>query len=216
MGLDLLPSNLPLPQLCIVAQDDACLVANCKLLQTLHPLFIEFISKAHGGVGARWANEEEQGVLQQKLATSVKAILDDAHNSADRVPIIHLDSLINTISINSLAMPTFNGCMLGYPVCYAVHDLLEAQAASRCLSTTTLRLFSVFTSLKPRIESENDDSPLFSFSLPLELRENEIWGSRRRAWEAALRQRHAAAVAAGMPWGQLSIEETSCMRGIAL
>ena len=51
---------------------------------------------------------------------------------------------------------------------------------------------------------------------PAELAADAEWAQRRRSWEEALRRRHAAAVEAGVPWGRLTVEETSCMRGVAL
>ena len=214
-AIELLPASLPVPNLCILEQDDACLITNCELIKTLSPLFVQFMWQNHGGVVASWASVEEQAALQQKLAGIIEILVATKFNPLNQILIIHLESLFNPT--NELIMPTLNGCLLGYPVCYAVHDLHEAQAASRCLSTTTLRLFSIFTSLGTHSEKySNGNSPLLSFSLPSDLIENEEWGRKFSAWEASLRQRHELAVAAGIPWGPISIQETSCMRGIAL
>ena len=121
-------------------------------------------------------------------------------------------------------MPTLNGCLLGYPVVYAVHDMNGAQAASRSLSTSTLKLYSVSSSLLHSFTGEKGhhsqlmNEGLLSFSVPAEMARDEVWlQQRQQQWTTGLRQRHAAAVETlGMPWGKIYITESSCMRGIAL
>ena len=220
-GLDLLPHQLATQQLCLLTLGDCCLVTNVTMLpkgQLSHPLFIEFDSNPKGGMNARWANEIEQATRQNKVEALIAAVLAQLQlppgSIAMRIPILDLESISQNVDI---VMPTLNGWFLGYPVSYAVHDMVNAQSASRCLSTTTLRLYSVFTKLTSLRSSLNnvevERSPLFSFSLPANLVESDEWRERRKEWEKTLRKQHKTAEDL---WGKLSIEGSACMRGIAL
>jgi hypothetical protein len=224
--LTLIPRQLiTMTKLCVLTLDACCLVANLKVPalngeMQQHPLFIEFESNATGGgMTPRWANEEKQTAMQNKFKAVLDAVL--AHvppvSPTPHVPIIDLDSISKNIGVT---MPTINGFFLGYPVCYAVHDMVNAESASRCLSTTTLKLYSVFTKLDEVASSqkfeEGEDAPLFAFSLPVILDKSDEWRERKGVCFETLRTQHKEALAAEIPWSRLRIDETTCMRGIAL
>jgi Domain of unknown function (DUF4504) len=223
--LALFPRELAKQQgLCILTLDDCCLITNLKPFQEghtpQHPLFIEFDTNAQGaGMTARWASEEEQTAMQSKLVAVTRAVLAQLPSASSRthVPIINLDLILQNVG---LTMPTLNGWFLGYPVTYAVHDMSNAESASRCLSTTTLKLYSVFTRLHKTTHLEKSlkkqNAPLFAFSLPVNLVESDKWRERKQEWEESLRNRHKKAISAEIPWDPLRIEETTSMRGISL
>ncbi|KAL4525018.1 hypothetical protein Ndes2526B_g07199 [Nannochloris sp. 'desiccata'] len=221
-GLDLLPQQLlETQQLCVLALDNCCLVTNLKIFHEgqSFPLFIEFEDNiGGGGMTVRWANSSEEAAMQNNLFALRYAVLAQLPPLlATRVPIIDLDAISRTLEVT---MPTLNGWLLGYPVCYAVHDMANAESASRCLCTTTLKLYSVFTKLEKILASkESKDavvSPLFAFSVPMQLVESDRWQERKHQWEETLRKRHNKAIAVGILLKNLIIEETTCMRGIAL
>lgn len=169
-------------------------------------------------MAARWANDSEQAALQIKLdALRVEVLAQLPPSSAIRVPLVDLDAISRKIEVT---MPTLNGWLLGYPVCYAVHDMVNAESASRCLSTTTLKLYSVFTALhKDRLSTKSgvtEDLPLFAFSVPINLIESDQWREREQQWDKTLRKQHKAALLAGALCRNLIIEATTCMRGIVL
>jgi hypothetical protein len=167
---------------------------------------------------ARWANDSEQAAIQNKLVALRAVVLAQLPASlATRVPTLDLDTISCKIGVT---MPTLNGWLLGYPVCYAVHDTANAESASRCLSTTTLKFYSVFTELQKnkllRKSEGAEDSPLFAFSMPRNLIESDQWREQKQKWDKTLQKRHEAALSTGTVWGNIIIEETTCMRGIAL
>ncbi len=171
----------------------------------------------------RWANVEEQTRMQNKVEAVVAAVLAQASPfslRAARPAVIDLESISR--NVGNVTMPTLNGWFLGYPVCYAVHDLVNAESISRCLSTTTLKLYSILTKLDyptpsgQSLDKEKGNAVLLAFSLPVNLVESDEWRERNEGWEETLRTRHREALAAEIPWTRLSIEETTCMKGIAL
>ncbi len=142
------------------------------------------------------------------------------------IPVVELDGVEGLP-----AMPTLSGLLLGYPAVYVVHDLPSAQAASRCLSATSLCFYSAAL-LGQRVRaggtgvergpggtrmSREDEDPLLALSVPQELAGDPRWEARRSAWLAALRARVEAAALWGFPWHGVALHVQQNMpRPIAL
>lgn len=182
------------------------------------PMFVVFDRLSKGSVAARWACEIEARSIHQSIQEVYKAIVEACRqnggthpSSLSSVPIIDLGSVIG-----DLTLPTLNGCLLGYPAVYVVKDEDEGQAASRYLSSSTLRLHSVFADIlgKKGIRRGTGDS-MISFSLPIDLEGEEAWALQKNAWRACLQERHAAAQEL-VPYGPFDVIETSHMRCVAL
>lgn len=109
-------------------------------------------------------------------------------------PLVTLDGLAGLPP-----MPTLSGLLLGYPAVYVVRDLAGAEAASRCLSATSLTFYTA-TLQGSGGESSCCEHPLLAFSVPAQLVGDLRWEAARAAWLAALRERVGAAGAAGFPW----------------
>lgn len=117
-------------------------------------------------------------------------------------PLVTLDGLAGLPP-----MPTLSGLLLGYPAVYVVRDLAGAEAASRCLSATSLTFYTA--TLQPGDGSlgsslpgsgggsAGGEHPLLAFSVPAQLAGDPDWEAARAAWLAALRERVGAA---GFPW----------------
>ena len=104
---------------------------------------------------------------------------------------------------SGLVAPTASGLLLGYPALYLCHSLEGAQAAARCLSSTSLCLHSVACQLQagPGVPAPDPSQPLLAFSVPAELAAAAEWAACRDTWWAQLRRRHRTAVEQhDLPW----------------
>lgn len=143
--------------------------------------------------------------------------------------------VIQVIQADSLphcpCMPTLHGFLLGYPAIYVVDNLEEAERASRCLSMSRLRLCSLIISLESKsgtyFRGILDDLgmkeiTILSFSVPESLCSNDSdTQNSEPAWEAVLRywlnrRRLAAVEDGGVPWGEVSVRQTTKICSVAL
>lgn len=208
-------------KLCVAVVTDCCLVVNAAALPQAAPMFICFApGTSGGGLAAQWASKSESSDTWQQLQRVREALLAPQSASVDahRLPIVHLHQLPACP-----CMPTVNGYLLGYPAVYVVHDLEEAQAASRCLSATTLCLHTVQAQLSLPSKGasvgklDSAGSSLLAFSVPAQLCGSSAWVAALQAWQQGMQARRGLAVQSGyVPWGAVRLEQTSCMRGIAL
>lgn len=216
--LQLLPKGHQL--LCVVVVAECCLVVAPKALDVDHPMLLRFHRDGDlKSLKARWASPAEGSEIRAQFIRLKDALVSACAEGFQkpRVPIVQLDSVPNLPTI-----PTVHGFLLGYPIVYVVSTLEEAQAANRCLSTSTLRVYKVICSLEdPDLHSESSkkrsDVPLLGFSLPAALADgSQAWTLQRQRWSANLYARHAEALMMGYRWRSLTIQESSCMAGVIL
>lgn len=166
---------------------------------------------------ARWATGAEAaaaaaqlGALRQGLLAAVGNVRQQGQQqqqqfqqpgTSSSIPVVDAQALPGW---QALAPPTASGYLLGYPALYLCHDLASAQAATRCLSSSSLCLHSVACDLggpAPRPEGQ----PLLAFSVPQELAAAPEWAACRAAWWARLQQRRRSAA---VPWGEPQLAAT--------
>ena len=206
----------------VVLHDGCCLVVNKQTLPDIlmhPPMFIEFTERHHNHGGLlvpAWMAAGTDGTATATDTVSAKDRLQASVRSILTAGTAIVQHGTNTCKDGGLTMPTLNGCLLGYPVSYVVNNIDHAQAASRCLSTTTLRLFTV----KCTFGGLDEEMVLMSFSVPTAMVGGGGFEERKKAWIKRLKEKHREAIEhRGMPWGRmLRVEETVCddMRGIAL
>ena len=212
--------------LCVAVVHECCLVVAPAALPADAPLFVEFASPSakQGSITPAWADEQQAAALWRPLAEVRRALLAAAlragGGAGEALPIAVLDD-----ATCGLCMPTLNGYLLGYPAVYAVHCLDGALAASRCLSSTTLRLHTASARLRGAgadlrqtgaERSGDEQGVLLGFSVPSELCGGAAWRAAGERWRRHMQRQHAAATRDGWPWQALRFESTSCMRGVAL
>lgn len=162
----------------------------------------------------RWATDAEAAeaaaqlaALQQGLLAAVAAAQQQQQQHKGAPACIPIIDPADVPGWQALAPPTASGYLLGYPALYLVRSQEGAQAASRALSTSSLCLHSVGCQLRtaegvpvPKAQ------PLLAFSVPGELAAAPGWQACRTAWWSRLRQRHCAAVQAGLAWSEPELE----------
>ena len=146
---------------------------------------------------ARWATPAEAAHAASQLAALRQGLLAavaqrQAGGGAAGMSVVDADSLPGW---QGLVPPTASGYLLGYPALYLCRDLEGAQAAARCLSSSSLCLHMVGCALgggAPPLEGQ----PLLAFSVPAELATASKWTVCRNAWWDGLQQRHRVSLLA--------------------
>lgn len=225
--------------LCVVYVTDAdcSLLVDIQAVQSIQPMFITFDRNSDNGLlSCHWASSEQTQELHNKLKHTIDSMMHSykeskkkVNDQCDSIAVITIDSsqkdgTITSTSLrrHSLAAPTIHGCLLGYPAVYAVNDIEGAHAASRWLSTSTLRLYSVRTDVSvPGTASimSNGTDALLSFSLPVELESSSMeWKNRIKEWCDELKARHRRArCELGIAWSDMDIRQNICtLQGVAL
>lgn len=214
-------------EVCIVTSGDCCILVAPKLLllQELH--FISFRTP-NGTMMAlpEWMPDRVQ-MLQR--FDGVKTFLQSVVNKAGYSSNTKAVQIVQANSIPGCpCMPTLHGFLLGYPIIYVVHDLEEAERASRCLSTCSLRFYCLTSSLDLKFGSNLgiEDLTILCFSVPESLCKDTSDGdadseSMMKAvlqdWFAVTTRRHSTAVENdGVPWGALKMSQRTRMCGVAL
>ena len=126
-----------------------------------------------------------------------------------RIPVIDAERIAGW---QGLVAPTASGYLLGYPALYLCRSADGAQAAARCLSSSSLCLHTVACQLRAGsgVPAPDPPQPLLAFSVPQELAAAAEWAACRQAWWAHLRRRHRAAVEwHGLPWEEPSLAMAS-------
>lgn len=129
--------------------------------------------------------------------------------SSAGIPVVEAEAIAGW---RGLVAPTASGYLLGYPALYLCQSAEGAQAAARCLSSSSLCLHSVGCQLRADSGAPAPDppQPLLAFSVPRELAAAAGWAACRDAWWAQLRRRHRAAVEHyGVPWDEARLEVAS-------
>lgn len=224
-------STIPIKSKIYVAElNDCYLMVNASAVQQLGslndlqlPLFVLFTAASNGTMAPRWCTPTEQSDILSRLRKEVCEPLDMACADGQSIPLVKLDG-----HLRELTAPAAYGFILGYPAIYVVESADHAQAVSRCLSCTTLRFHSVLLELESSsaleglksLSGKKEGSGVLpmSFSLPVELEREATWPweDHKRVWMEGLRQRQAAAAAAGVPIKQVKLSQVSEMRGIMI
>ncbi len=126
-----------------------------------------------------------------------------------RIPVIDAERIAGW---QGLVAPTASGYLLGYPALYLCRTADGAQAAARCLSSSSLCLHTVACQLRAcsSVPAPDPPQPLLAFSVPRELAAAAEWAACRDAWWAQLRRRQRAAVEQhGLPWEEASLDIAS-------
>lgn len=225
--------RLPLAGLCVTELAEcACLVQPGLLPTRVHsgspphgqeadvPSQVMLVA-FDGGSTTRWACGAPAVEAAAQLLALREALLAATGTGAGQqqgrcIPVVQADGVPGW---QALAPPTARGFLLGYPAIYVCYNLEDAQAASRCLSSSSLHLHSARCELRvpPGTPGMPDGQPLLSFSVPAELATADEWAACHAAWQAGLRACHARAVQQGLPWGEL-LTEVACQppRSVAL
>jgi hypothetical protein len=184
------------------------------------PLFIEFHleqSRSSSAILApTWASEDTRNPLLHTL----HGIIQDIDSTIPRfstiptsIPLFDLTSKLKNAS-TSICLPTLSGYLLNYPVIYVVKDMEHSQAASRCLSSCTLHLYTVHI-VDDGDRDDNYDGkqqPLLAFSIPRQLAEDACWKETYSEWKGKYCR---TLVHQGTSY-RLEIQYESCYRPVSL
>jgi hypothetical protein len=214
-------------EVCIVTSGDCCILVAPKLLILQGLRFISFRTPNDTTMALpEWLPHPVQ--MLQRL-DGVKRFLQSVVNKAGYSSNARTVQVVRANALPGCpCMPTLHGFLLGYPVIYVVHDLEEAERASRCLSTCSLRLYCLTSSLDLNFGTNLgiEDMTILCFSAPESLCNDTSDGdvdselmmkAVLQEWLAVTTRRHSIAVEhGGVPWGALKMSQTTRMCGVAL
>lgn len=156
-----------------------------------YPLFIEFPSQHDDSalLTPTWASEETHTSLLHKLHGIIQDINSNMvtsptynNSTITKIPMFDLASKLDSSTSTSIGicLPALSGYLLDYPVIYVVKNMEHSQAASRCLSSCTLSLYTVDIII---IIGGAEKQPLLAFSLPKQLAEDVCWKQAYDSWK---------------------------------
>jgi hypothetical protein len=214
-------------EVCIVTSGDCCILVAPKLLILQGLRFISF--RTPNGTTMALPEWLPDPVEILKRLDGVKTFLQSVVNKAGYSSNTRVVQVVQADSLPGCpCMPTLHGYLLGYPLIYVVHDLEEAERASRCLSTCSLRLYCLTSSLHLNFGTNLgiEEMPILCFSVPESLCNDTSDGDADseammkavlQEWFALTTRRHSTAVENdGVPWGVLKMSQTTRMCGVAL